>query len=59
MAHKKPVFVVLANCPIRIVHEAETRVACERWAAKNRGQYRAMGSSLAVVKDEPLVRRTK
>lgn len=53
----KDKFLVLANCPLRTVHKTETRVEGERWAKRNRESYRAMGSSLCVIANKPLVRK--
>ncbi len=54
---KKTKFRVLANCPLRTVHEGPTRAECEDWAKKNRSYYRSIGSSLCVIGDEPLIRK--
>jgi len=53
MKKQKPKFRVLANCPIRTVHQGPTRAECETWAKKNREYYRALGSMLCVIENEP------
>jgi hypothetical protein len=54
---KKDKFLVLANCPLRTVHKTETLAEGERWAKRNRESYRAMGSSLCVIANKPLVKK--
>lgn len=54
---KKPKFWVLANCPIRTVHQGQTREECDRWAKENREYYRSIGSSLCVIENKPLVKK--
>jgi hypothetical protein len=47
---KKP-FIVLANCPIRIVKEAGSREEGEKWISKNRLRFEG---SLCVIENKPL-----
>jgi hypothetical protein len=54
---KQAKFLVLASGPLRTVHKVESLEEGKRWAKNNREYYKAIGSALCVMANEPPPRK--